>query len=162
MRPSELLRYLFFGFTYLLLTVKVNAQRNMGNIGNMGSMMGRGGGISGSASKGTKNDSLQRRDQFADSITIFYKYYNSNDAHALDTSINDFFVHYPVPYTSYTLGNLGAASKSYFSNPISHAGLDNGFHAFDTYFYTLDETPFYQTTRPYTELGYLLGGKGEQ
>ena len=30
------------------------------------------------------------------------------------------------------------------------------------YNYTLEATPFYQTTRPYTELVYLLGGKGEQ
>jgi len=167
MRLSSIHRFFFFGFLSLILSNKMQAQKmmgNMGNVGNMGSMMGRGSGIvgNGSAGKGTKNDSLQRRDQYADSITIFYKYYNNNDAHSLDTSINDFFVHYPIPYTSYSLGNLGAASKSYLTNSISHAGLDYGFHAYDTYNYTLAETPFYQTTRPYTELGYLLGGKGEQ
>lgn len=128
-------------------------------------MMGGGGmgGFSG-GSRNTKkgNDSLQLRDKNADSITIFYKLYNSNEIVKLDTSINDFFAHYPVPYTHYSLGNLGAASKSYITNSIQHAGLDMGFHAFDVYNYTLAQTPFYQTTRPYTELGYLIGGKGEQ
>ena len=101
MRLSSIHRFFFFGFLSLILSNKMQAQKmmgNMGNVGNMGSMMGRGSGIvgNGSAGKGTKNDSLQRRDQYADSITIFYKYYNNNDAHSLDTSINDFFVHYPI------------------------------------------------------------------
>ena len=131
-------------------------------------MMGGGGsggmgGFSGgrpAAKKG--NDSLQLRDKNADSITIYYKLYNSNDIKKMDTSINDFFVHYPVPYTNYNLGNLGAASKSYLTNTIQNAGLDLGFHAYDVYNFTLEQTPFYQTTRPFTELGYLIGGKGEQ
>ena len=107
-------------------------------------------------------DSLQRRDKNADSITIYYKYYNKNEILKLDSSVNDFFVHYPVPYTSYNLGNLGTASKSYLFNANKNVGWDAGFHSFDTYLYTLGETPFYQTTRPYTEFAYLLGGKGEQ
>jgi hypothetical protein len=112
--------------------------------------------------KGKRTDSLQKRDQLADSITLYYKYYNSNELSKLDTSINDFFIHYPIPYTAYNLGNLGNASKSYLFNPITTAGWDAGFHSYDTYFYTLAQTPFYETTRPYTEFAYLLGGKGEQ
>ena len=38
-------------------------------------------------------DSLQKRDQNADSITLFYKLYNNNEIRKLDSSINDFFVH---------------------------------------------------------------------
>ena len=126
-------------------------------------MMNGGGQNYGQAQQiGGKKDSLQRRDKNADSITIYYKNYNSNEIQKLDTSINDFFVHYPVPYTSYTLGNVGNASKSYLFNANKQVGWDAGFHAFDTYVYKLEETPFYQTTRPYTEFGYLLGGKGEQ
>lgn len=107
-------------------------------------------------------DSLQRRDKNADSITIFFKYYNNNEIHKLDTSINDFFVHYPVPYTYFNLGNLGTASKSYIFNTNRVVGYDAGFHSFDPYLYTLEQTPLYQTTRPFTEFAYLLGGKGEQ
>jgi hypothetical protein len=109
-----------------------------------------------------KTDSLQRRDKNADSITIYFKYYNNSEIQKLDSSINDFFIHYPLPYTSYNLGNLGTASKSYLFNSNKQIGWDGGFHSFDTYNYTLETTPFYQTTRPYTEFGYLLGGKGEQ
>ena len=107
-------------------------------------------------------DSLKRRDKNEDSITIYFKYYNNNQILKLDTSINDFFVHYPVPYTSFNLGNLGTATKSYLFNANKIAGYDAGFHSFDPYLYTLEETPFYQTTRPFTEFAYLLGGKGEQ
>jgi hypothetical protein len=109
-----------------------------------------------------KNDSLQRRDKNADSITIYFKYYNNNSIQKLDSSINDFYVHYPLPWTSYNLGSLGTATKSYIFNANTQPGWDAGFHAFDAYNFTLEQTAFYQTTRPYTEFGYLLGGKGEQ
>jgi hypothetical protein len=133
--------------------LKLNAQQ-YGALGGSGS-------YSRSGNNKTK-DSLQKRDQNADSITIFYKLYNSNELVKLDSSINDFFVHYPLPYTTYNLGNLGTATKSYLFSPIQKGGFDAGFHAYDRYFYTLEGTPFYQTTRPYTDFGYLLGGNAEQ
>jgi len=142
--------FLCFVFVSLLFIQKVSAQ-NFGP----GAMRG---GFNGAKS----NDSLTKRDQFADSITIFYKKYNDNQLYKLDSSYNDFFVHFPLPYTSYHLGNLGTASNSYLFLPKQYAGFDAGFHAFDGYSYSLEQTPLYQTTRPYTEFGYLLGGKGEQ
>lgn len=138
-------------FFVMLLQVKMHAQ------GYGPSMNGRQGGASNQTP-----DSLQRRDKNADSITIYYKLYNNNLIQKLDTTINDFFVHYPIPYTSFNLGNLGTATRSYLFNANKVAGYDAGFHSFDTYLYTLEETPIYQTTRPYTEFAYLLGGKGEQ
>lgn len=156
-------RFFCFFFLLFIFKIEVAAQRNMQGLGGGGmgqNAMGQGG-FTGSGSK-KGNDSLQRRDANADSITIYYKLYNTNEVHKLDTSINDFFMHYPVPYSSYSLGNLGAASKSYLGNPMKGAGWDAGFHAYDTYVYNLEQTPLYQTTRPFTELGYLLGGKGEQ
>ena len=136
-----------------LIQLELSAQKP-GNFGRPGGFTSMG--------AGKATDSLQKRDQNADSITIFYKLYNSNEALKLDSSINDFFVHYPLPYTTYNLGNLGTATKSYLFEPLQKGGFDAGFHAYDRYFYTLEGTPFYQTTRPYTEFGYLLGGKGEQ
>ncbi len=152
---------LFFLIT-LFLCIHFNAITQT-PLGNMNALMGGRGGFSGGGAGASKSkDSLQLRDKNADSITIFYRLYNSNEIQKLDTSINDFFKHYPLPYTYYNLGNLGSAGKSYFAQPISNAGFDAGFHAYDAYNFTLEQTPFYQTTRPYTELGYLLGGKGEQ
>ncbi len=150
-------RNFFIAFMLCMLFQNIAFSQNPVQLMNMGSQS------FGNMQQGNaKKDSLQRRDKNADSITIYYKYYNNNEIQKLDTSINDFFVHYPVPYTSYNLGNLGTASKSYLFNTNKQVGWDAGFHSFDTYNYTLEATPFYQITRPYTEFGYLLGGKGEQ
>jgi len=111
---------------------------------------------------GGATDSLQKREKSEDSITMFYRLYNSLTIQQMDTAITDFYSKFILPYTNYHLGNLGNASKSYFFNPLQRGGWDAGFRAYEVYNYTLEQTPFYQTTKPYTELGYLLGGKGEQ
>ncbi len=108
------------------------------------------------------NDSLQRRDRNADSITIYYRYFDSTRLRSLDSSINDFTTRFPLPWYYHTLGNYGTASRSYFFNPLMKAGFDAGFHQYDIYKFTPENTKFYQTTRPYTELSYLLGSKAEQ
>ncbi|MFN3299594.1 MAG: putative porin [Sediminibacterium sp.] len=109
-----------------------------------------------------KNDSLQKRDQFADSITIFYRFFDSTRNRVLDSSINDFTARFPMPFQNYHLGNFGTAAQSMRFHPLMKAGFDAGFHQYDMYKFTLENTRFYQTTRPYTELGYLLGAKAEQ
>jgi hypothetical protein len=145
-------------FLLCLLQYAASAQfSGSGGFNRMGAF--NGGGKTGNA-KGT--DSLRHRDKNEDSITIYYKLFNNNDIKKLDTSINDFFVHMPYNYTVYNLGNLGTATKSYLFKPIVQPGFDAGFHSYENYNYTLEETPLFQTTRPYTELGYLLGGKAEQ
>ncbi|HEY1020248.1 MAG TPA: putative porin [Sediminibacterium sp.] len=112
--------------------------------------------------KNTGNDSLQRRDRNADSITIFYKYFDSSRLRTIDSSINDFTTRFPLPYYYHTLGNYSTASQSYFFNPILKPGFDAGFHQYDIYSFTVEGTKLYQTTRPYTELSYVLGSKAEQ
>jgi hypothetical protein len=111
---------------------------------------------------GGATDSLQKRDKAEDSIAIYYRLYNSLAIQNMDTSVNDFFSKFILPYSNYHLGNLGNASKSFLFNPLQRGGWDAGFRSYEVYNYTLEQTPFYQTTKPYTELGYLLGGKGEQ
>lgn len=149
-------------YKYLFIIVAVCFFHNSVEAQNFGQGMGGMSNFNNSSQRNSKADSLKRRDKNADSITIYYKLYNSNEIQKLDSSINDFYKHYPLPYTSYHLGNLGTASRSYLFNSIKEAGWDDGFHAFDTYNFTLQETPYYQTTRPFTEFGYLLGSKGEQ
>lgn len=112
--------------------------------------------------KNTGNDSLQRRDRNADSITIFYKFFDSSRLRTLDSSINDFTTRFPLPYYYHTLGNYSTASQSFFFNPVMKPGFDAGFHQYDIYAYTLEGTRLFQTTRPYTELSYVLGSKAEQ
>ena len=97
-----------------------------------------------------------------DSITIFYKYFDSSRLRKLDSSINDFTTRFPLPYYYHHLGNYGTAAQSFFFNPLMKAGFDAGFHQYDVYDFTIESTKLYQTTRPYTELAYVLGSKAEQ
>ncbi|MFP5042609.1 putative porin [Parasediminibacterium sp. JCM 36343] len=112
--------------------------------------------------KTNKQDSLQHRDKFVDSITIYYRYFDSTRTRTLDSSLNDFNKRFPVPYTYEDLGNLGTAARPLLFSPGLKAGWDAGFHQYDLYKFTIENTKFYQTTRPFTELGYLLGSKSEQ
>ena len=75
-----------------------------------------------------KNDSLQTRNSLADSITIFYKHFDSTKLRTLDSSINDFSRYFPLPYSTRTLGNLGTATQSLLFNPYMKAGFNAGFH----------------------------------
>ena len=112
--------------------------------------------------KKNRQDSLQHRDRFADSITIFYRYYDSSRTRSIDSSINDYDKRGAMPYTYDNLGNMGTAARSLLFNPILKAGWDAGFHQYDVYNYTVENTKFFQTTRPFTELNYTLASKAEQ
>jgi hypothetical protein len=129
------------------------------NPANLLQRFGNRGGSTGSAPGG---DSLVSRSKFEDSITVVVYYLDSSNGHKLDSSIGDFTRRYPIPATHINLGNTGVATRSILFAPLGHAGWDPGFHALDVYKWKLDKTPFFNTTRPYTELDYLLGSRAEQ
>lgn len=106
--------------------------------------------------------SFNHRDDLADSITIFYRFLDSLTTNTLDSSINDFGKVYTVPTGYVTLGNNGNAAYPILFSPIMKAGFDEGFHAFDVYKYTVENTKFYKTTRPFTRLSYFLASGKEQ
>jgi hypothetical protein len=108
------------------------------------------------------SDSLQHRNKYEDSLTLRIFYLDSTKPYKLDSSINDFTKHYPVPATYIDLGNTGVAARSILFAPEMRAGWDPGFHALDIYKWKLEDVRFYNTTRPYTELGYMLGARAEQ
>jgi hypothetical protein len=81
----------------------------------------------------TGKDSLQKRDQFADSITIYFRYFDSSRIRFLDSSVNDFAKRFTQPYWYINLGNYGTAAKSLLFRPSLKAGWDAGFHQFDVY-----------------------------
>jgi hypothetical protein len=107
-------------------------------------------------------DSLKHRDNTDDSITIYFRYFDSSRVRHLDSSVSDFTRRYPLPADFVTLGNLGTAAHSLLFSPNLQPGFDPGFHAFDIYRFKVEDTRFFQTTRPYTELGSLLGSQAEQ
>ena len=104
---------------------------------------------------------LQHRNDKADSITLFYRAFNSTKNQLVDSSLNDFHKRYVLPYYAYNLGNYGTAAKSVLFDPTLKPGFDPGFHQYDMYNYTVENTKFYNTTKPYTGMSYLLGSNSE-
>ncbi|MCW3117310.1 MAG: hypothetical protein JWM28_1392 [Chitinophagaceae bacterium] len=121
----------------------------------MGSAFKGGGG-------GGKTDSLKHRDKLEDSVTIYFRYLDSSRNYKLDSSISDFTKKFPIPATNIYLGNDGSASESLLFSPTLKAGFDPGFHAFDIYKWKPEKVRFFNTTRPYSELNYLVGSRSEQ
>jgi Putative porin len=117
---------------------------------------GRGGG--GSVFK----DSLIHRTGLEDSATIVYRYLDTSRYNFLDSSVNDFSKRWHLPWTHVFLGNTGTASRSLLFSPNMQPGWNQGMHAFDAYIQKIPEVKFYNTTRPYTQLSYILGSKAEQ
>ncbi|MGB8190579.1 MAG: putative porin [Chitinophagaceae bacterium] len=111
---------------------------------------------------GQGTDSLKHRTGLEDSITITFRYLDSSRLQRFDSSLHDFRTKFPVPATYNYIGNTGNAARSLVFTPLLQAGWDPGFHAYDVYKYNVSETRFYNTTRPYAEIGYLLGSKSEQ
>jgi hypothetical protein len=107
-------------------------------------------------------DSLQQRDSNEDSITIYYRMFDSSRVRFLDSSISDFYSRFALPMDYLYLNQLAGAAKSVVFNPIKKPGYDPGFHAYDVYHFNLENIKLYNTTRPYTELDYILGGRAEQ
>jgi hypothetical protein len=148
-----LIKYFYIPFIVLLVIgVKSNAQQNLFNrIPRPGSSGG-----------GNTKDSLHHRTGLEDSITINFRYLDSSRYLKFDSSINDFTKKFLIPADYFFLGNTGSAAKSLLFSPLLKAGWDAGFHAYDIYKIRPEETRFFNTTRPYTELGYMIGSKQEQ
>ncbi len=107
-------------------------------------------------------DSLKQRDRNEDSITIFYKMFDSSKVRFIDSSTGDFYVRFGLPFDHLYLNQYAGASKSAIFTPNTKSGYDPGFHGYDAYHFNLANTKLYNTTRPYTEIDYILGGKAEQ
>ena len=116
----------------------------------------------GGGSAGGGRDSLKHRTGLEDSITINFRYLDSSRYLKFDSSINDFSKRFLLPAEYLYLGNPGSAAKSLLFTPNLKAGWDAGFHAFDVYRLRIEDTRFFNTTRPYTELGYNIASKQEQ
>ena len=147
------MRIVLFFLLLLHGYVVVQAQTPLRGLGNR---IPRGGGGGGGM------DSLQRRDKKEDSVNIFYRYLDSVQQFRLDTAVNDFRTRFPVPVTYQYLGNPGQPARSMLLQPESRGGFDAGFHIYDVYRWTPERARFFNTTKPFTELGYLLGSQTQQ
>jgi hypothetical protein len=150
-------------FNILLLTIVLSVGfviTASGQGGAIDRIKGMAGGLGGRG--GGTGDSVAHRTGLEDSITINFRFLDSTRLRGFDTNLIDFDKRVPLPWTQVHLGNLGTASRNLVFTPIMQPGWDHGFHAYDNYNFTVAETRFYNTTRPYTELNYVLGGRGEQ
>jgi len=153
---SKKITYLLFT-GLLLVSVSSFSQEVIRQVGDRFKRLG-GNRFSGSGS----SDSLRTRNKMEDSITISFRYLDSTRSYKLDSSVGDFYRRFPIPATHIHLGNTGNASRSILFTPNMKAGFDPGFHAYDAYKWKLENIRFFNTTRPYSELNYLLGSRVEQ
>lgn len=160
------LAFLFFAISFVLLAggtaiAQINRLNQLSKYGNNANVQydSQGNSI---PRQSQGSDSLKLRDKYEDSITIHYRYFDSPIMHNVDSAINDFHSRLQLPFTYNNLGNIGSPAQSLLFNPRMQPGWDAGFHAMDPYRFTLSNTKYYTTTRPYSVLGYMLGQKGEQ
>lgn len=113
-------------------------------------------------SSGADTIGFVHRDDKKDSISITFKYIDSIRSNNFDSSINDFDRYFSVPSVYQYLGNNGAAAYPLVYRPYNKPGWDPGFHAYDIYRFTLEESKFYKTNRPFTQLSYQLASGKEQ
>ena len=157
MKSTHTIVKLLIGFL-VIFSSRTNAQipgmmRGMQNIGRMGA--GAGGG---------RGDSLnfEKRNFAADSVNVQFKYLDTSKYLSFDSSIDDFYRRVPLKPWLVNIGYNGNPTKSLLFNPMRAIGWDAGFHALDPFAFGIAETRFMNTTKPYTELGYLVGSKAEQ
>ena len=105
-------------------------------------------------------DSLEHRKD--DTISITYRFLDSSRLQKIDSEIYNFYLRYPLPATYVDFGNIGTGSHDLIFNPFMKPGWDGGWHAYDPYVFTVEDSRFYNTTKPYSEVDYLLGSKAEQ
>jgi hypothetical protein len=120
--------------------------RNLGN---------RGGG-----GKAGAGDTLEHRKP--DTLTMNFRYLDSSRLQHIDSSIIDYSKKVPQPGEYINLGNIGTPARNLIFSPNMRPGWDPGWHAYDLYTYKSEETRFYKTTKPYSELAYMLGSNGIQ
>jgi hypothetical protein len=147
-----------FIVTLFLLTGFVNTTKAQDDI--FRKAQGRFSGMGGIGQGGS--DSIGHRTGLEDSITIRFRFLDTSRLRDFDSVLYDFTQKIPAPWHHFTLGNFGNASRSVLFSPITNAGWDHGFHAYDIYNLTASDARFYNTTRPYSELNYVLGSRSEQ
>lgn len=122
------------------------------------------GGRVGAGSDSTKpqREGVEHRDYSDDSLNVKVYTFTSVRPGSFDTSIRDYTTRFPIPGTYMYLGNTGSAARSLLFAMPARIGWDPGFHSLDIYKFKLENVRFYNTTKPYTELGYMVATGSEQ
>ncbi len=149
-----------FTYIFLLLFSCISLSAVAQLPGRLNNLRGMGGG--GRSGGGGDSIKFEHRDPFLDSVSIRFKYIDSVGSYVFDSSLIDYYNRMPLKAEYLWLGNNGNAVSSLLFNPRMKPGWDAGFHAFDPYALTIEQTRFFNTTRPFTELDYQIGSGQEQ
>ncbi len=153
---------IFISFLLFLFVCKFSFAQIDGIMGRVKSTTD---GFKGGSSGGRKDSAalgFERRDDKKDSINLTFRVLDSIRNGRLDSIINDFDRYFSIPSSYIYLGNNGAAANSLIFKPNTKAGFDAGFHAFDIYKLKIEDTRFYKTNRPYSQLSYQIASGKEQ
>lgn len=118
--------------------------------------------IRGANADSSVREGVERRDYSDDSLNVRIYTFNNIRPLSFDTSVRDFTRRFPIPATHLYLGNTGSATRSLLFTMPERTGWDPGFHSLDVYRWKLQQTRFFNTPKPYTELGYMLATGTEQ
>lgn len=152
-------RFFFFLVFALLAAGSTRAQRFPGMrlpTGSSGTQIRRAGADS------SQQEGVERRDYSDDSLVVKVYTFNAVRPTTFDTSIRDYTLRFPIPGTYMYLGNTGSATRSLLFTMPARIGWDPGFHSLDVYRFKLENTRFFNTPKPYTELGYMVASGTEQ
>jgi hypothetical protein len=98
-----------------------------------------------------------------DTITITYRRFGEPTDYKLDSSLADFTASYlRIPANYVFMGNNGSPARNILFTPLMKPGFDAGYHTFDVYGFNHENARFYATTKPYSELQYMVGSQQEQ
>jgi len=89
---------------------------------------------------GSSRDSLEHRKN--DTISLTFRYLDSSRLQKLDSEIYNFYLRYPLPQSFIDFGNIGTASHDLIFNPFLKPGWDGGWHAYDPYVFTVEQSRF--------------------
>lgn len=146
--------------TFILFCVVSSQAQGRGGMGR--AMQGLGSRMGGGSVGGSDSLSFEKRKFSDDSVYIRFKYLDTARYSFLDSSISDFYKRIPMKPEYIQIGHNGNAIRPLLFSPLRSPGWDMGFHALDPYALTIADTRFMNTTKPFTELGYLVGSKAEQ
>lgn len=149
----------FFFCLLLLVADQTSAQIRMPG-GGFPSM--RGMGRSRNSGSDSSRQGVERRDYSDDSLQVKVYSLNAVRPTTFDTSIRDYTSRFPISATQIYLGNEGSATRSLLFSTPARVGWDPGFHSHDAYKLRLENVRFFNTPKPYTELGFMVGPSAEQ
>lgn len=118
----------------------------------------------GGTGQGTQTDSLGNVQSDWDDTPakIYYEGLNTTVKQKIDTSLTYFHRNARITNWGRNLGNAGSPAYDMIFNPAQAIGLNSGYTAWDLYKLHPDSVKFYNTTRPYSDFGYIMGPKRQQ